>query len=109
MILDMCVGETNTKRSLVSRCGGEAMSADGLCQPEWRELVPQSVLDAIRSGDWDFEPMDEINSQVFPSTDAMPGSEKKLAVLAERIKAGLPLWHPGDRLSYDEAETAETG
>jgi hypothetical protein len=25
-------------------------------------------------------------------------------VLAERVRQGLPLWHPSDRLSFDENE-----
>lgn len=30
------------------------------------------------------------------ATSAPPGSEEKIAVLAERLKKGHPLWHPGD-------------
>ncbi len=29
-------------------------------------------------------------------TDALPGSEEKIRVLAERARLGLPLWHPLD-------------
>lgn len=64
--------------------------------------MPQSVLDAIRLGDWDFEPKDEVATMGFSSTNALPGSPRKLEVLAERIRAGLPLWHPLDRITYDE-------
>ena len=38
----------------------------------------------------------------FDRTAAMPGTNEKLNVLAERLRQGLPLWHPADRLSYDE-------
>jgi hypothetical protein len=32
----------------------------------------------------------------------MPGTTEKLDVLAERLRLGLPLWHPRDRMSYDD-------
>ena len=58
--------------------------------------MPKSVLDAIKMGFWDFEPP-EVDSGQFDCTDAMPGTKAKLAVLAERVEGGLPLWHPEDR------------
>jgi len=58
--------------------------------------VPKSVLEAIRMGLWDFEPP-EVRSSDYDGTDAMPGTREKLEILAERVKAGLPLWHPLDR------------
>lgn len=60
----------------------------------------QSVLDAIKSGDWNYEPEVSAASEGFDSTAALPGSDQKLEVLAQRIRAGLPLWHPNDRLTY---------
>lgn len=32
----------------------------------------------------------------FEATDAMPGTDEKLAVLIARQRTGLPLWHPDD-------------
>ncbi len=58
--------------------------------------MPKSVLEAIRMGLWDFEPP-EVGSSDYDGTDAMPGTREKLEVLAERVRAGLPLWHPRDR------------
>lgn len=58
--------------------------------------MPRSVLEAIKLGLWDFEPP-EINAREFDGTDAMPGTEEKLAILAARLQRGLPLWHPQDR------------
>ena len=58
--------------------------------------MPKSVLEAIKLGLWDFEPP-EVESGQFDSTEAMPGTKAKLAVLAERVQCGLPLWHPNDR------------
>jgi len=68
--------------------------------------VSRSVLEAIKQGDWDFEPS---NQQVvnLKATAAMPGTTEKLDVLAERLRQGLPLWHPSDRVSYDDGENAE--
>lgn len=63
--------------------------------------MPESVLEAIRMGVWNFEPNTKPLSQVRP-TGALPGSDEKLAVLAERLRQGMPLWHPEDRISYDD-------
>ena len=61
----------------------------------------QSVLDAIKSGDWNYEPQETSeDNDAFESTGALPGSDQKLEVLADRIRSGLPLWHPADRLTY---------
>lgn len=70
--------------------------------------MPDSVLDAIKQGIWDFEPEDEECLGCDP-TEALPGTQEKLAILAERVEQGLPLWHPEDRRSYDEAEGFELG
>ena len=37
----------------------------------------------------------------FCPTDAPAGSSAKVEVLAERVRKGLPLWHPEDRCSYN--------
>lgn len=62
--------------------------------------VPQSVLEAIRMGQWDFEP--GVAASPVRPTGAMPGTTEKIDVLAERLRLGLPLWHPRDRRSYDD-------
>jgi hypothetical protein len=67
-------------------------------------VVTKSVLDAIKEGIWDYEP-EQIDAQQYASTHAIPGTREKLRVLAERARAGLPLWHEKDRADYeDEAE-----
>ncbi|MCS7304413.1 MAG: hypothetical protein NZ602_04825 [Thermoguttaceae bacterium] len=58
--------------------------------------MPKSVLEAIKLGQWDYEPP-EVPMELFEATDAMPGTRAKLEVMAERLRAGLPLWHPLDR------------
>jgi hypothetical protein len=58
--------------------------------------VPESVLEAIKQGIWNYEPP-QVDRGQFRSTQAVPGSEEKLAILAERVRMGLPLWHPSDR------------
>ena len=66
--------------------------------------MPRSVLEAIRQGDWSFEPQSPQVTKL-DATAALPGSAEKLDVLAERLRQGLPLWHPADRLSYDDRES----
>ena len=65
----------------------------------------ESVLEAIRHGQWDFEPTD-VKEEEYISTAALPGSNEKITMLAERAEEGLPLWHPGDRRSYDDSDDA---
>lgn len=60
----------------------------------------RSVVEAIQSGEWTYEP-DHSQKQHFRATNAEPGSAEKLEILARRIQAGLPLWHPEDRQSTD--------
>jgi hypothetical protein len=67
--------------------------------------VPQSVLDAIKMGIWDFEP-DKHESSDYSATHALPGTWEKLSVLSDRVRRGLPLWHPDDRRTYDDNEPA---
>ena len=62
--------------------------------------MPTSVLDAIKMGIWDYEPEDS-KGNPFDSTEALPGTDEKLAVLAQRLQEGLPLWHPSDRITFD--------
>ena len=58
--------------------------------------MPRSVLEAIKMGIWDFEPS-EVAFDHFDASDAMPGTQEKLTILAERVQRGLPLWHVFDR------------
>jgi hypothetical protein len=67
--------------------------------------MPRSVLTAIEEGVWDFEPT-EVAEDDYHSTEALPGSEEKLKLLAQRLNDGLPLWHPDDRQSIDDTEAA---
>lgn len=64
-----------------------------------------SVLDAIKQGQWDFEP-EIVEEEDYDSTKALPGTSEKIMKLAERVKGGLPLWHPHDRRSFDDTEDA---
>jgi hypothetical protein len=65
-------------------------------------------LEAIKQGDWSFEPSEGSSSVARDgapaATTAMPGTAEKLDVLAERLQRGLPLWHPADRRSYNDAD-----
>ena len=63
--------------------------------------MPRSILEAIKQGDFLFEPgCDQPVNQ--KATKAMPGTVEKLDVLAERLRQGLPLWHPRDRQTYED-------
>ena len=63
--------------------------------------MPHSILDAIKEGKWDYEP-EFVAREQYDATRAMPGTHAKLDIMAERAALGLPLWHPSDRLDYDE-------
>ena len=63
--------------------------------------MSKSVLDAIKEGIWDYEP-DVVDCRQYPATHAVPGTREKLRVLAERVRAGLPLWHESDRADYED-------
>jgi hypothetical protein len=63
----------------------------------------KNVLDAIREGDWFFEPED-IDPRRYQATRAIPGTREKLHILAERAEAGLPLWHESDRVDYEDPD-----
>ncbi len=63
--------------------------------------MPKSVLEAIKMGMWDYEPPEVCGDQ-FDATASMPGTKEKLATMAERVGAGLPLWHPRDRDDLDD-------
>ncbi len=65
--------------------------------------MPRSILEAIKQGDWNFEPNGQQPVNI-KATGAMPGTTEKLDVLADRLRQGLPLWHPSDRVSYDDRE-----
>lgn len=65
--------------------------------------MSRSVLEAIKLGEWNFEPNLEVVATARATT-AMPGTTEKLDVLADRLRQGQPLWHPRDRMSYDDEE-----
>jgi hypothetical protein len=78
--------------------------AAGFQQRSRGELhVPRSVLEAIRNGEWNYEPELQA-SEGMEATRALPGTREKLDVLATRLRLGQPLWHPHDRLDYESAE-----
>jgi hypothetical protein len=64
--------------------------------------VPRSVLEAIKLGQWNFEPQPESTDD--EATGALPGTTEKLDVLAERLRQGLPLWNTSDRRTFDDQD-----
>ena len=86
--------------------GVRVIDKDWLIYVIWisgEKAVPNSVLEAIKMGIWDFEP-EEVDDGLFDSTIAMPGTDEKVGILADRVRNGLPLWHSRDRMDYDEVE-----
>ncbi len=63
--------------------------------------MPNSILDAIKLGLWDFEPR-EMDQQQYRATRALPGTREKIDVLADRARQGLPLWHPSDCADFEQ-------
>jgi len=59
----------------------------------------RNVFEAILEcgHDEDFSP---VATEEFIPTDAPAGSRAKLDVLADRVRRGMPLWHPEDRSDY---------
>jgi hypothetical protein len=63
--------------------------------------VPETILEAIRMGQFDFEPKAVESDKYSPCVD-LPGTPAKLSALAERVRRGLPLWHPADRQDCED-------
>lgn len=59
----------------------------------------RNVFEAILECGHD-EDFDPVATEEFIATDAPAGSKAKLEVLADRVRKGLPLWHPEDRGDY---------
>src|SRR3954464_9726096 len=91
--------------SVFSRCEQEVASecSDATRLVGIRSLsVPISVLEAVKMGLWDYEPP-KVEDGNYDSTRALPGSNEKLSILAERLRSGLPLWHPRDSRNYADS------
>lgn len=60
---------------------------------------PRNVFEAIQTlgHDFDFEP----SREAFEPTDAVPGSKEKMQVIMDRLRRGLPLHHPQDRVDLE--------
>jgi len=63
------------------------------------EKKNRTVFDAIMETGHDEDFVPTITDEFCP-TDAPAGSPAKVEVLSERVRKGLPLWHPEDRVSY---------
>ena len=65
--------------------------------------MPNSVLDAIKAGIWDYEP-EKVDTEGFEPTSATAGSDEKIEVFRERLAQGLPLYHPEDNVPEDRGQ-----
>ncbi len=76
---------------------------------EWEQEVAnesvanESVVNAIREGNWTFEPA-AVEEDAFDDTEAMPGSREKVDIMAERVRQGLPIWHSEDRRYFGNGD-----
>jgi len=59
----------------------------------------RNVFEAIQKFGHDEDYAPRVSGEFVP-TEAPAGSPEKLAEMARRIEAGLPLWHPSDRADY---------
>jgi hypothetical protein len=59
----------------------------------------RNVFEAIQKCGHDEDYAPRVSGEFMP-TEAPAGSAEKLAEMARRIEAGLPLWHPSDRADY---------
>ena len=59
----------------------------------------RNVFEAILEcgHDEDFVP---VETSEFAPTEAPAGSRAKLQQMADRVRMGMPLWHPDDRCDY---------
>ena len=99
----MFLAELRPALRRTAAAGGDTRQLARKCQQIGVAEVTKSVLDAIREGDWFFEPP-PVEPNRFSATEAIPGTREKLAVLAARARAGLPLWHDQDRTDYEERD-----
>jgi hypothetical protein len=79
------------------------MSSKFALVPDFDEMEEGSIGDYEEFFD---EGFDYSAAGVVPSgpTDAKPGSDDKVLMLAARYAAGLPLWHNSDRYDHGPGE-----
>jgi hypothetical protein len=85
--------------SLTTVAGVRSMSSKFALVPDFDEMDEGSIGDYDEFFDEEFDYSAE---GVVPShpTDAKPGSDDKVLMLAARYAAGLPLWHNSDRYDH---------
>lgn len=59
-------------------------------------------------GEFEIEDFASLGIDPFNPTDAKPGSEEKVRVLAARYAAGVPLWDENDRYDHSSDEGGDT-
>lgn len=59
-------------------------------------------------GEFEIEDFASFGIDPFNPTDAKPGSEEKVRVLAARYAAGVPLWNENDRYDHSSDEGGDT-
>lgn len=67
-----------------------------------KKQPPKSIFEALERATG-FEP-EEQTSLFFEPTNSPPGTFRKIQVMRERLESGDPLYHPEDRIHFDEDE-----
>lgn len=82
------------------------MSKPRNVQPDYELMFDeQDAYVADFADAFDMEEFENLGINPSAPTDAKPGSEDKVLMLAARYAAGMPLWHDED--CYDHAPTLE--
>lgn len=82
------------------------MSSKFATLPDFDEMDGGSIgaYEEFFEDEFDFE---EVGVDPKVPTDAKPGSDDKVLMLAARYAAGLPLWHEEDRYDHSPANLDE--
>ena len=79
----------------------DSFAADGAFKPHGDLSIEEVDLSDVGDGFFDETDFQAMGIEPGVPTEAKPGSEDKVLVLAARYAAGLPLWHGDD--CYDHA------
>lgn len=65
----------------------------------------QSVVDSVRIMRREVDFVERFDSEQFVPTDTLVGSKARVQVYADRVQAGLPLWHANDNPVHESTES----
>ena len=68
--------------------------------------MPANVFEAIRESGHDEDFLPVVTEEFIP-TDVPAGSKTKVQVLADRVRKGMPLWHPKDKSDFADVDPVQ--